>query len=461
MPISFADKYCIDVTELHRLGVFNPILDVDSRIYVDPAKLGLASIGEFKNSKIKVEDYFRKIVVLLNSSEQEGDIYWKKATELFTFKEMPGTCLGYSKSGTSGNGIAKVLSDKTLRAMKDLIDKGRDEPILFEIINVFQEGIGCDRVSDLLVNILYEEILMFTDRICRHFKIDNHSITYEGRVFRSCKNEFNNTPLLLVPEEFVTPLPLVQCFEDIEELLIKNQEARDELKRYVPLEGNANKTDVYRALRDSDLIYDTVVGSLKNIKTHPYNFQSDPCGEHIWYSNSQTIVNKYPLELQRDADIWTIVNDSIDYLKRIVENNGVSQLLYREDGKPHKESYAQKLFDSVVRKQCELNNIDLSPETNSGRGPVDFKLSRGQEKVLVEIKLTTNSQLVHGIEKQLPIYMKQEQCSKAIYLIFDVATSNKPREKILKIFAKLPMDARKNIRLVLVDATAKRSASKA
>ena len=62
----------------------------------------------------------------------------------------------------------------------------------------------------------------------------------------------------------------------------------------------------------------------------------------------------------------------------------------------------------------------MSREINNGRGFVDFKLSRGaNEKVLVEIKLTSNDQLQHGFTTQVPIYMKQEKTQKAIYLIID------------------------------------------
>ncbi len=51
---------------------------------------------------------------------------------------------------------------------------------------------------------------------------------------------------------------------------------------------------------------------------------------------------------------------------------------------------------------------------------IDFKLSIGAaQKILVEIKLTSNPQLMHGFKKQLPLYMAQENTEKAIYLVID------------------------------------------
>lgn len=65
--------------------------------------------------------------------------------------------------------------------------------------------------------------------------------------------------------------------------------------------------------------------------------------------------------------------------------------MYDSTGKSKHESAAQLLFYGVADSYCAANNIDLSPESNAGRGPVDFKLSRGStDKVIVEVKLTSN-----------------------------------------------------------------------
>lgn len=79
---------------------------------------------------------------------------------------------------------------------------------------------------------------------------------------------------------------------------------------------------------------------------------------------------------------------------------------------------SQLLFFGIACAYCYANNLDLSPEADAGRGPVDFKISMGASiKVLVEVKLTSNNQLAHGYEKQLPIYQKAEKSQKGIYLV--------------------------------------------
>ena len=110
---------------------------------------------------------------------------------------------------------------------------------------------------------------------------------------------------------------------------------------------------------------------------------------------------------------------------------------------------------------CDANNIDLTKEGNNGRGPVDFKLSRGaKDKVIVETKLTSNAQLRHGIEIQVPIYMKQEKTKQAIYLIIDNGHP-KALQNFLDFYNGLEKEIKDKISYLIVDATDKPSASKA
>ncbi|MCY1298723.1 hypothetical protein D9M69_439120 [compost metagenome] len=91
---------------------------------------------------------------------------------------------------------------------------------------------------------------------------------------------------------------------------------------------------------------------------------------------------------------------------------------------------------------------------------MDFKVSRGYEgKVLVEVKLTSNSQLVHGFERQLPIYQQAENATRGIYLVIDNGGASEAR---IGAFRKKIMDADgKAPRVIFVDGVPRPSASKA
>jgi hypothetical protein len=66
-------------------------------------------------------------------------------------------------------------------------------------------------------------------------------------------------------------------------------------------------------------------------------------------------------------------------------------------GSPRPEKAAQRLFFAIAYAYCKANNLDVTPEADTGNGPVDFKVSLGfTGRVLVEIKLSTNTKLVRG-----------------------------------------------------------------
>ena len=164
MPITFSEEFHVSRAVLATTNVFDVILDVDTRVFIDPALLELCREPEFTDSRFKVETYFSNIITLLRHSKQKGDMYWRKADYLLTFRELIGTCFGYSKFDTGGNAIGSVLRNDILTTIQELMHEGETDPVLFELLGVFQEEIGCDRVSDLITFILQEEILKYTQR---------------------------------------------------------------------------------------------------------------------------------------------------------------------------------------------------------------------------------------------------------------------------------------------------------
>ncbi|MEZ4114564.1 MAG: hypothetical protein R3B65_04030 [Candidatus Paceibacterota bacterium] len=70
---------------------------------------------------------------------------------------------------------------------------------------------------------------------------------------------------------------------------------------------------------------------------------------------------------------------------------------------------------------CQQSNILLSGESDAGRGPVDFSLGIGyNEKVLVEIKKSTNKSLESGYKDQIEAYQKSEKAIQSFYVVIIV-----------------------------------------
>ena len=76
----------------------------------------------------------------------------------------------------------------------------------------------------------------------------------------------------------------------------------------------------------------------------------------------------------------------------------------------------------------DATEYDVNREVNNGRGPVDFKVSKGsKDTTLVEFKLASNTKLKKNLENQVEIYKKANCTDRAIkailYFLFRLVAS--------------------------------------
>lgn len=144
------------------------------------------------------------------------------------------------------------------------------------------------------------------------------------------------------------------------------------------------------------------------------------------------------------------------YLKDVIENKGGHRFFYDEKGQPIER---EKDLHVLYRLVWFGTPSDFGAEANDGRGPVDFKISRGTEKTLVEMKLAKNTKLSKNLEKQVPIYQKASDAERGIKAI--IYSNAQELVKVKGILKALKMSDNPDI--VLIDARRdnKPSASKA
>ena len=148
--------------------------------------------------------------------------------------------------------------------------------------------------------------------------------------------------------------------------------------------------------------------------------------------------------------------DRVMFLKDVIENKDGYRIFYH-NGKPiQKETYLHVMF----RLTWYATPDDVTPEANAGRGPVDFKVSRGAfDKSLIEFKLASNTRLSQNLANQVEIYKKAHDTDKAIKVILFFSAQEEDRAK--KIISDLGLSKERFV--VLIDARQdnKISASKA
>jgi hypothetical protein len=143
----------------------------------------------------------------------------------------------------------------------------------------------------------------------------------------------------------------------------------------------------------------------------------------------------------------------IMYLKDVIENKGGWKALY--------------IGKEAIRKEEDLHVFyrltwfgtpsDVSHEVNDGRGPADFKVSRGsQDKTIVEFKLASNPQLKKNLKSQVEIYKKASDAEVGYKVIFYF--TNAELLRVQSILRELGLTRDKSI--ILIDARKKLSASR-
>ena len=463
----------VDKETLDELGITDVILNADTALFIDPLLLSNSIHPEIRIKATKrYEDKFKRIRKFLHASNNENDSPWRAVVKEFNFPEISYTCLGYG-STIHGSAWGEQLIASTLQTAKEIVDLGVEDDDFFMGLSLFEEGIGPDRISDMTTNIIFDELLEFTARVNETLKLptNDFKIKKTGREFSALINPTDNGPLILVPNDIVRALPIVTDWSDIGVAARQNEDLRNKLNTKIGgiWTSMSRKEKDYAkslALRSKDAFED-VLELIRTIDRVPYDAKNDKNGEFFWRDIINIITSDYPLDLSsyRNKDLTEdefieVVKIIIGEFKNLIEEKGIWKELWSEDGKPRKEKAVQRLLFTVAYTYCKANNLDLSPESDSGNGPVDFKISKGfTKKIVVEIKLSTNNSLVHGYEKQLEIYKSADDTNLGIFLIIDIGKLGKKFEKVIQARNKFLETNSIASEIIIIDGNPKSSAS--
>lgn len=188
-----------------------------------------------------------------------------------------------------------------------------------------------------------------------------------------------------------------------------------------------SKADILRVARERRFLVREYLQYLEEYgEPIPYDLEADPGGLYRWDEAAFAYVQDHPLRLaaRNAAEFSRVVASIVQHFKHYVEEEQGYRLLWNDDGRPKGERAAQLLFYGVVKHYCRANNIDVSREVETGRGPVDFKFSQGYEdRALIEVKLARNSKFWHGLTIQTPTYLRAAEVRQGTYLVV-VQTDN-------------------------------------
>lgn len=142
-----------------------------------------------------------------------------------------------------------------------------------------------------------------------------------------------------------------------------------------------------------------------------------------WMAAARTVaraeaITATPVSQPSQEDFLAWVGTLVDRFQHAVENGDTWRILWDDKlAKPRGELIVHAAAATMWTSLCALADVDMTRESDAGRGPVDFKFSAGwHRRALIEVKLLSSSKLFQGADAQLPQYLASEQISCAYYV---------------------------------------------
>ena len=510
--IYFSDFFGVSPATMKAYGAFNISLINDLPMFIDPFLLFNSNKAEYKQLHKEMIDY----LMFLRDRSNGSTLDPGAMKALYLFREVRQNWLGYSVNGNDGRGLGKkfahALHQNFNSTFKDFGEEDVPQSPHFEKLTLFDSGIGKDNVSDFTTNLIKRFLLEFTQDFALQYldpaflkkvPVKRAQFNYETETWASKTYTlpwFVDDYVLLTPQDilmkdelWINRRDLVGDYDEIVESIAndqlraqinnyfskeiglilqkKEQQVREKLARkrrsskpiiLPPIEPTQKELAQVKwmAVQQFPEIVDYYL-RLKEKNGDKAVEQSQANLEEIRNRFIQGVEQLVEL-LNKTTDFYSEPEDSYDaamqrvmYLKDVIENNDGWKVFY-VNGQPFtRERDVHILF----RLTWFASSFDVQTEANSGRGPVDFSISKGSaNKSLVEFKLASNSQLANNLEHQTEVYKMAHRTKKSITVVVYYKENELGRVKA--ILRQLGLEKDKNI--VLIDARNdnKQSASK-
>lgn len=495
MDVYFSDIFDVDPIVIEGYGAFNISLINDLPLFVDPFLLFNSEKEEYQALHRQILQY---VGFLREKSIEEG-IHPGLLKSWFLFSEVKQNWFGYSLSGNGGSGLgidfAKALNKNLHVLFTDFGKETITRSSHLEKLCLVRDGVGRDNISDFTVNLIKGYLLEYTQVFarkyidgakCKNVPIARVSFNYGTE---SWKTEtfylplYNGDFVLLTPKDILTKdetwinkTDIIGDFHDIV-ASVSNEELRGQMNHYfisnLP-RPERTKRGTQRAPKKKEIAAAiSAVISKYPVFIDYYIRYKEEHGDDAKSISKEKVLETQKLfvtelsgfieSLFRDSDFYETSGDTLEesyqrvqFLKHVIEDKDGYRIFYQKGQPVKREVDVQIMF----RLTWYATPSDVTREANEGRGPVDFKISRGvADKSLVEFKLASNSKLKQNLEKQIEIYKKAHDTDKAIKVI--LFFTEEEEIKTRKILSELGLLDEKYV--VLIDARNdnKPSASKA
>lgn len=274
----YSEIFNVQADALEEKGVFNADVDSDSQLHIDPSLFKDCTIPEFIGAYDDFNGHFTKVFTSLVPYARSNQRFFKQLVRCLSFREIASTCLGYSQSGTHGSGIGEKLARQVATTILDIYDIGIHNPVVFEMMPFFEEGIGADRISDMSAYLLISRFINYTQRVCVELGIPMcPSVRLDGRPINV--PTYNHVGYVFVPREVLCDLPTARSYDDIDSVCHYNDWLRHRICQAIGARWtdfkNLPKSRIKRYLLENPDMFRDIIEEYEHTDHQPYNFIND------------------------------------------------------------------------------------------------------------------------------------------------------------------------------------------
>lgn len=485
IKLYFSDYFNISEDVVREYGAFNISLVADLPLFIDPFLLFNSDNATYKKLHAEIINYLRFL-----RDKSSGSIDRGLLNAWYRFPEVKENWFGYTRSGNSGHGLGPKFASALNLSLDSIFKNFGDEKITasshLEKLCLVREGVGRDNISDFTTNLTKGFLLEYTQAFAtkhlskdqvREFAVQKSRFNYKTEVWESAKfvlPSFEGKYILLTPRDILTKDEtwinkddLLDEFADIPSA-IPNEELRAQLNNYflsqIPKgkktkrgkERPPSKADLRKAAFRTIQEFPAAIDYYIKLKEDKGELAQSISLDRVVYSEEvfHNLAKELSERLATTTGFYASTENTyeearkrVQYLKETIEKNDMYRVFYGANGAPirRREDDIQVMFRLVW--YASPSSVDR--EVNNGRGPVDYKISRGSpDSSLVEFKLAGNKSLKKNLQKQVEVYKEANKNSRSITVILYFSEAELFRvRKILKELSLAEGDS-----LVLIDA---------
>ena len=446
--IYFSDYFGCSEEELSAYGALNISLVADLPLFIDPFLIFNSQRPEYQILHARMIEY----IGFLQGQASSGLSHdLRKAW--YEFNEVRQNWLGYSLTGNAGRGLGPKFARALYSNLGTILKVNPDQPPItkgrhIEKLCLIRSGVGRDNVSDFTTNLIKSFLLEYTEAFTvahvapsfrMRFSVAKTAFNYETETWQTRSYELprlGNDYVLLTPEDMLTKddvwisqAGLIARFAHIVNA-VPNDQLRAQLDRYfrskLPKKEKgeqatqAEKSEAVMATAEAfPVLLDYYI---REREDQGHSAQEESLGKveatkSVFIEQVKRIAELlegqgfYKLE---ETDAYTEALKRVHFLKRWVENNDGYRLFYVHGTALKREADLQLIF----RLTWCATPYEVDAEVNNGRGPVDYKISKGcNDKALVEFKLAGSTSLARNLANQVSIYERSNGTKRSIWAI--------------------------------------------